>query len=230
MNYISLINRSVTTRIDCMQYDTSRSAEFKIAENVQEQVCTYELETSNQKEVSGECDISENNVVSFLIPENVTAKPGTYKGQLIFKENKESSDRLGSFPFLISVFEAPHQSDDPYEVALLEVRQATKEAQEATKDLEQLKSTLQESISNANAATEAANNAASQWQQLKPTIDEKMLQMDSIIERFGDVNPDELVTPEDLQSAIDNLQSSITNSLNDMKNGNTDVMVETEGA
>lgn len=230
MHYISLLNKDVSHVVDCMQYDTERNVSFLVEEDLSNKYIFYELETANDKEVSGKCSLSEDNVVSFLIPENCTAKPDVYKGQIIVKESEDSSDRLGSFPFYVNVEEAPHQSDDPYEVALSEVRQATKEAQEATKDLEQLKSTLQESISNANAATEAANNAASQWQQLKPTIDEKMQQMDSIIERFGDVNPDELVTPEDLQSAIDNLQSSITNSLNDMKNGNTDVMVETEGA
>ena len=161
MNYISLLNRGVTLSIDCMQYDTSRYAEFMIAENVQDKNCTYELETKNDKEVKGDCTISDDNVVSFLIPENVTASPGTYDGQLIIKNSASSSDRLGSFPFQIKVTEAPHQQDDPYEVALSEVRQATQECIDATEDLNDIKSAAQTATSSANSAASSANAAAS---------------------------------------------------------------------
>lgn len=224
MNYISLLNRGVTLSIDCMQYDTSRYAEFMIAENVQDKNCTYELETKNDKEVKGDCTISDDNVVSFLIPENVTASPGTYDGQLIIKNSASSSDRLGSFPFQIKVTEAPHQQDDPYEVALSEVRQATQECIEATEDLESIKSAANDATSAANSAASAANSAANQWDEIKPDIDSKMQEMNNIINRFGDINPEDLVTPQELQTAINEVKQLI----NEMKLGSTDVMVEAD--
>ena len=217
MNYISLMSRGVTPCIDCMQYDTLRYAEFMVSEDVQGKNCVYEIETSQNKEVKGDCSISEDNVVSFLIPENVTAKPGNYKGQLIF------DDRLGSFPFLISVTEAPHQSDDPYEVALSEIRQATQECIEATEELESIKSAAEDATSSANSAASAANNAADQWNEIKPDIDSKMQEMNNIINRFGDINPEDLVTPQELQTAINEVKQLI----NEIKLGSTDVMVDT---
>lgn len=216
MNYISLMSRGVTPCIDCMQYDTLRYAEFMVSEDIQGKNCVYEIETSQNKEVKGDCSISEDNVVSFLIPENITAKSGGYKGQLIF------DDRLGSFPFLIRVTEAPHQSDDPYEVALSEVRQATKECKEATEGLESIKSAAEDATSSANSAASAANSAVNQWNEIKPDIDSKMQEMDNIINRFGDINPEDLVTPSELQSAINEVKQLI----NEIKLGSTDVMVD----
>ena len=210
--------------IDSMQYDTNRNAEFLIEEDVQDKYCKYEIETSTGKEVQGDCNISEDNVVSFLIPENITAKPGNYKGQLIIKKTSESSDRLGSFPFLISVTEAPHQSDDPYEVALSEVRQAMQECIEATEELESIKSAAKDATSAANSAASAANNAVYQWNEIKPDIDSKMQEMNNIINRFGDINPEDLVTPQELQTAINEVKQLI----NEMKLGSTDVMVEAD--
>lgn len=206
-----------------MQYDTARYAEFMIAEDVQDKNCTYELETKNDKEVKGDCTISDDNVVSFLIPENVTASPGTYDGQLIIKNSASSSDRLGSFPFQIKVTEAPHQSDDPYEVALSEVRQATQECIEATEELESIKTAAEDATSAANSAASAANNAADQWNEIKPGIDSKILEMNNIINRFGDINPENLVTPQDLEAAINEVKQLI----NEIKLGSTDVMVDT---
>lgn len=222
MNYISLMNRGVTPCIDCMQYDTLRYAEFMVSEDIQGKNCVYEIETSQNKEVKGDCSISEDNVVSFLIPENVSAKPGNYNGQLIF------DDRLGSFPFLISVTEAPHQSDGPYEIALSEVRQATQECIEATEELELIKSAAEDATSDANSAASAANSAASQWNTIKPTIDSKLSEMNDIIERFGDVNPDDLVTPQELQTAISTAINEVKQLINEMKLGSTDVMVEAD--
>lgn len=218
MNYISLMSRGVTPCIDCMQYDTLRYAEFMVSEDIQGKNCVYEIETSQNKEVKGDCSISEDNVVSFLIPENITAKSGGYKGQLIF------DDRLGSFPFLISVTEAPHQSDDPYEVALSEVRQATQECIEATEELESIKTAAEDATSSANSAASSANNAADQWNEMKPTINSKITEMENIIDRFGDVNPEDLVTPQELQTAINEVKQLI----NEMKLGSTDVMVEAD--
>lgn len=224
MKYISLNKKDITHVIDSMQYDTNRNAEFLIEEDVQDKYCKYEIETSTGKEVQGDCNVSEDNVVSFLIPENITAKPGNYKGQLIVKETSESSDRLGSFPFLISVTEAPHQSDDPYEVALSEVRQATQECKEATNELESIKSAAEDATSAANSAASAANSAANQWNEIKPDIDSKMQEMNNIINRFGDINPEDLVTPQELQTAINEVKQLI----NEMKLGSTDVMVEAD--
>lgn len=218
MNYISLMSRGVTPCIDCMQYDTLRYAEFMVSEDIQGKNCVYEIETSQNKEVKGDCSISEDNVVSFLIPENITAKSGGYKGQLIF------DDRLGSFPFLIRVTEAPHQSDDPYEVALSEVRQATQECIEATEELESIKSAAEDATSSANSAASAANSAVNQWNEIKPTINSKITEMENIIDRFGDVNPEDLVTPQELQTAINEVKQLI----NEMKLGSTDVMVEAD--
>lgn len=217
MNYISLMSRGVTPCIDCMQYDTLRYAEFMVSEDIQGKNCVYEIETSQNKEVKGDCSISEDNVVSFLIPENITAKSGGYKGQLIF------DDRLGSFPFLIRVTEAPHQSDDPYEVALSEVRQATQECIAATNELESIKSAAEEATSSANSAASAANSAADQWNEMKPSIDGKIQEMSNIINRFGDINPKDLVTPQELQTAINEVKQLI----NEIKLGSTDVMVDT---
>lgn len=211
------MSRGVTPCIDCMQYDTLRYAEFMVSEDIQGKNCVYEIETSQNKEVKGDCSISEDNVVSFLIPENITAKSGGYKGQLIF------DDRLGSFPFLIRVTEAPHQSNDPYEVALSEVRQATKECIEATKELDSIKSAAENATSAANSAASAANNAADQWNEMKPSIDGKIQEMNDIVERFGDINPDDLVTPQELQTAINEVKQLI----NEIKLGSTDVMVDT---
>lgn len=210
------MSRGVTPCIDCMQYDTLRYAEFMVSEDIQGKNCVYEIETSQNKEVKGDCSISEDNVVSFLIPENITAKSGGYKGQLIF------DDRLGSFPFLIRVTEAPHQSDDPYEVALSEVRQATQECKEATEELESIKSAAEDATSSANSAASAANSAVNQWNEIKPDIDSKMQEMDNIINRFGDINPEDLVTPSELQSAINEVKQLI----NEIKLGSTDVMVD----
>lgn len=224
MKYISLNKKDITHVIDSMQYDTNRNAEFLIEEDVQDKYCKYEIETSTGKEVQGDCNVSEDNVVSFLIPENITAKPGNYKGQLIVKETSESSDRLGSFPFLISVTEAPHQSDDPYEVALSEVRQATQECIAATNELESIKSAAEDATSSANSAASAANSAADQWNEMKPSIDGKIQEMSNIINRFGDINPEDLVTPQELQTAINKAKQLI----NEMKLGSTDVMVEAD--
>ena len=230
MNYISLLNRGVTLSIDCMQYDTSRYAEFMIAENVQDKNCTYELETKNDKEVKGDCTISDDNVVSFLIPENVTASPGTYDGQLIIKNSASSSDRLGSFPFQIKVTEAPHQQDDPYEVALSEVRQATQECIDATEDLNDIKSAAQTATSSANSAASSANAAASKANTAVSTANAKIQEMEGIIDRFGEIDPDDLVTPTELTSAINSLKTELMNLINGIKNGTTDVMVEVEGS
>lgn len=216
MNYISLMSRGVTPCIDCMQYDTLRYAEFMVSEDIQGKNCVYEIETSQNKEVKGDCSISDDNVVSFLIPENVSAKPGSYKGQLIF------GDRLGSFPFLIRVTEAPHQSDDPYEVALSEVRQATQECIAATEELESIKSEAEDATSAANNAANDANSAVNQWNEIKPDIDSKIQEMNNIINRFGDINPDDLVTPQELQTAINEVKQLI----NEIKLGSTDVMVD----
>ena len=139
MNYISFKNKDVTHIIDCMQYDTDRTAEFMVEENVEDKNITYEIKTTNDKEVKGDCTISDDNVVSFLIPENVTASPGIYKGQLISRDSAESSTQISSFPFLISVAKAVHEQDDPYEVALSEVRQATQDCIDATEDLDDVK-------------------------------------------------------------------------------------------
>ena len=212
------MSRGVTPCIDCMQYDTLRYAEFMVSEDIQGKNCVYEIETSQNKEIKGDCSISEDNVVSFLIPENITAKSGGYKGQLIF------DDRLGSFPFLIRVTEAPHQSDDPYEVALSEVRQATQECIEATEELESIKSAAEDATSSANSAASAANSAVNQWNEIKPTINSKITEMENIIDRFGDINPEDLVTPQELQTAINEVKQLI----NEMKLGSTDVMVEAD--
>lgn len=226
MKYISLNKKDITHVIDSMQYDTNRNAEFLIEEDVQDKYCKYEIETSTGKEVQGDCNISEDNVVSFLIPENITAKPGNYKGQLIVKETSESSDRLGSFPFLISVTEAPHQSDDPYEVALSEVRQATQECIEATEDLNDIKSAAQTATSSANSAASSANAAASKANTAVSTANAKIQEMEEIIDRFGDINPEDLVTPSELNV----LRTEVINLINGIKNGTTDVMIEVEGS
>lgn len=212
------MSRGVTPCIDCMQYDTLRYAEFMVSEEIQGKNCVYEIETSQNKEIKGDCSISEDNVVSFLIPENITAKSGGYKGQLIL------DDRLGSFPFLIRVTEAPHQSDDPYEVALSEVRQATQECKKATEELKSIKSAAENATSAANSAASAANSAADQWNEIKPTINSKITEMENIIDRFGDVNLEDLVTPQELQTAINEVKQLI----NEMKLGSTDVMVEAD--
>ncbi len=220
MNYISLMSRGVTPCIDCMQYDTLRYAEFMVSEDIQGKNCVYEIETSQNKEVKGDCSISEDNVVSFLIPENITAKSGGYKGQLIF------DDRLGSFPFLIRVTEAPHQSDDPYEVALSEVRQATQECIDATEDLNDIKSAAQTATSSANSAASSANAAASKANTAVSTANAKIQEMEEIIDRFGDINPEDLVTPSELNV----LRTEVINLINGIKNGTTDVMIEVEGS
>lgn len=220
MNYISLMSRGVTPCIDCMQYDTLRYAEFMVSEDIQGKNCVYEIETSQNKEVKGDCSISEDNVVSFLIPENITAKSGGYKGQLIF------DDRLGSFPFLIRVTEAPHQSDDPYEVALSEVRQATQECIDATEDLNDIKSAAQTATSSANSAASSANAAASKANTAVSTANAKIQEMEEIIDRFGDINPEDLVTPSELNA----LRTEVINLINGIKNGTTDVMIEVEGS
>ena len=220
MNYISLMSRGVTPCIDCMQYDTLRYAEFMVSEDIQGKNCVYEIETSQNKEVKGDCSISEDNVVSFLIPENITAKSGGYKGQLIF------DDRLGSFPFLIRVTEAPHQSDDPYEVALSKVRQATQECIDATEDLNDIKSAAQTATSSANSAASSANAAASKANTAVSTANAKIQEMEEIIDRFGDINPEDLVTPSELNA----LRTEVINLINGIKNGTTDVMIEVEGS
>ena len=114
MNYISFKNKDVTHIIDCMQYDTDRTAEFMVEEDIQDENITYEIKTANEKEVKGDCAISDDNVISFLIPENVTASPGIYKGQLISRDSAGSSAQISSFPFLVSVEKAVHDQDDPY--------------------------------------------------------------------------------------------------------------------
>lgn len=59
---------------------------------------------------------------------------------------------------------------------------------------------------------------------MKPSIDGKIQEMSNIINRFGDVNPDDLVTPQELQTAINEVKQLI----NEMKLGSTDVMVEAD--
>ena len=219
MNYISFKNKDVTHIIDCMQYDTDRTAEFMVEENVEDKNITYEIKTTNDKEVKGDCTISDDNVVSFLIPENVTASPGIYKGQLISRDSAESSTQISSFPFLISVDKAVHDQDDPYEVALSEVRQATQDCIDATEDLDDVKQAAQSATTAANGATSAANSAAS-------AANAKLEAMQELIDRFGDINPEDLVTPSELNA----LRIEVINLINGIKNGTTDVMIEVEGS
>lgn len=226
MNYISFKNKDVTHVIDCMQYDTDRTAEFMIEEDVKNKNITYEIETTNEKEVKGDCTISGDNVVSFLIPENVTASPGIYKGQLISRDSASSSAQISSFPFLVSVEKAVHDQDDPYEVALSEVRQATQECIDATEDLNDIKSAAQTATSSANSAASSANAAASKANTAVSTANAKIQEMEGIIDRFGDINPEDLVTPSDLNA----LKTELMNLINGIKNGATDVMVEVEGS
>lgn len=226
MNYISFKNKDVTHVIDCMQYDTDRTAEFMIEEDVKNKNITYEIETTNEKEVKGDCTISDDNVVSFLIPENVTASPGIYKGQLISRDSAGSSAQISSFPFLVSVEKAVHDQDDPYEVALSEVRQATQECIDATEDLNDIKSAAQTATSSANSAASSANAAASKANTAVSTANAKIQEMEEIIDRFGDINPEDLVTPSELNS----LKTELINLINGIKNGTTDVMIEVEGS
>lgn len=226
MNYISFKNKDVTHVIDCMQYDTDRTAEFMIEEDVKNKNITYEIETTNEKEVKGDCMISDDNVVSFLIPENVTASPGIYKGQLISRDSAGSSAQISSFPFLVSVEKAVHDQDDPYEVALSEVRQATQECIDATEDLNDIKSAAQTATSSANSAASSANAAASKANTAVSTANAKIQEMEEIIDRFGDINPEDLVTPSELNS----LKTELINLINGIKNGTTDVMIEVEGS
>ena len=226
MNYISFKNKDVTHIIDCMQYDTDRTAEFMVEENVEDKNITYEIKTTNDKEVKGDCTISDDNVVSFLIPENVTASPGIYKGQLISRDSAESSTQISSFPFLISVEKAVHDQDDPYEVALSEVRQATQDCIDATEDLNDIKSAAETATSSANSAASAANSAASEANTAVTTANAKIQEMEGIIDRFGDINPEDLVTPSELNA----LRTELMNLINGIKNGTTDVMIEVEGS
>lgn len=226
MNYISFKNKDVTHVIDCMQYDTDRTAEFMIEEVVKNKNITYEIETTNEKEVKGDCTISDDNVVSFLIPENVTASPGIYKGQLISRDSAGSSAQISSFPFLVSVEKAVHDQDDPYEVALSEVRQATQECIDATEDLNDIKIAAQTATSSANSAASSANAAASKANTAVSTANAKIQEMEEIIDRFGDINPEDLVTPSELNA----LRTEVINLINGIKNGTTDVMVEVEGS
>lgn len=226
MNYISFKNKDVTHVIDCMQYDTDRTAEFMIEEDVKNKNITYEIETTNEKEVKGDCTISDDNVVSFLIPENVTASPGIYKGQLISRDSASSSAQISSFPFLVSVEKAVHDQDDPYEVALSEVRQATQECIDATEDLNDIKSAAQTATGSANSAASSANAAASKANTAVSTANAKIQEMEEIINRFGDINPEDLVTPSELNS----LKTELINLINGIKNGTTDVMIEVEGS
>lgn len=226
MNYISFKNKDVTHVIDCMQYDTDRTAEFMIEEDVKNKNITYEIETTNEKEVKGDCTISDDNVVSFLIPENVTASPGIYKGQLISRDSASSSAQISSFPFLVSVEKAVHDQDDPYEVALSEVRQATQECIDATEDLNDIKSAAQTATGSANSAASSANAAASKANTAVSTANAKIQEMEEIIDRFGDINPEDLVTPSELNA----LRTEVINLINGIKNGTTDVMIEVEGS
>lgn len=226
MNYISFKNKDVTHVIDCMQYDTDRTAEFMIEEDVKNKNITYEIETTNEKEVKGDCTISDDNVVSFLIPENVTASPGIYKGQLISRDSASSSAQISSFPFLVSVEKAVHDQDDPYEVALSEVRQATQECIDATEDLNDIKSAAQTATGSANSAASSANAAASKANTAVSTANAKIQEMEEIINRFGDINPEDLVTSSELNS----LKTELINLINGIKNGTTDVMIEVEGS
>lgn len=226
MNYISFKNKDVTHIIDCMQYDTDRTAEFMVEENVEDKNITYEIKTTNDKEVKGDCTISDDNVVSFLIPENVTASPGIYKGQLISRDSAGSSAQISSFPFLVSVEKAVHDQDDPYEVALSEVRQATQECIDATEDLNDIKSAAQTATSSANSAASSANAAASKANTAVSTANAKIQEMEEIIDRFGDINPEDLVTPSELNA----LRTEVINLINGIKNGTTDVMIEVEGS
>ena len=226
MNYISFKNKDVTHIIDCMQYDTDRTAEFMVEENVEGKNITYEIQTNNDKEVKGDCTISDDNVVSFLIPENVTASPGIFKGQLISRDSAGSSAQISSFPFLVSVEKAVHDQEDPYEVALSEVRQATQDCIDATEDLNDIKSAAQTATSSANSAASSANAAASKANTAVSTANAKIQEMEEIIDRFGDINPEDLVTPSELNA----LRTEVINLINGIKNGTTDVMIEVEGS
>lgn len=230
MNYISFKNKDVTHVIDCMQYDTDRTAEFMIEENVEGKNITYEIQTNNDKEVKGDCTISDDNVVSFLIPENVTASPGIFKGQLISRDSAGSSAQISSFPFLVSVEKAVHDQDDPYEVALSEVRQATQDCIEATEALNDVKEAAESATTAANGATSAANSAASAANSAASAANAKLEAMQELIDRFGEIDPDDLVTPTELTSAINSLKTELMNLINGIKNGTTDVMVEVEGS
>lgn len=230
MNYISFKNKDVTHVIDSMQYDTDRTAEFMVEEDIQNKNITYEINTANEKEVKGDCTISNDNVVSFLIPENVTASPGIYKGQLISRDSAGSSAQISSFPFLVSVEKAVHDQDDPYEVALSEVRQATQDCIEATEALNDVKEAAESATSAANGATSAANSAASAANSAASAANAKLEAMQELIDRFGEIDPDDLVTPTELTSAINALKTELTATINAIKNGTTDVMIEVEGS
>lgn len=237
MDKLNIDRRSVTPIVDAMQYDAGRQAEFTLTEDMTNKYAEYSFKISEDRTVKGHCDISEDNVAFFVIPQNVTCKIGDYPGSITFYDSSELDNAISSFPFIVSVTKNPKQDGDVYETALTDMINATnaavsaaESANTAASNADSKASAAEQAAENANSKASAANSAAQAAESAASSAQNLIDQMNNILDKWGDADFSAVLnTISDLQDKTSTLETKTTtleNWKNSVDGGNDDVMIE----
>ena len=237
MNELNIDRRSVTPIVDAMQYDAGRQAEFTLTEDMTNKYAEYSFKIGENRTVKGHCDISEDNVAFFVIPQNVTCKIGDYPGSITFYDSSELDNAISSFPFIVSVTKNPQQDEDVYETALTDMINATnnalsaaESANTAASNADSKASEAEQAAENANSKASAANNAARSANSAASSAQNLIDQMNNILDKWGDADFSAVLnTISDLQdktSTLEDKTTTLENWKNSVDGGNDDVMIE----
>lgn len=237
MDKLNIERRSVTPIVDAMQYDAGRQAEFTLTEDMTNKYAEYSFKIGENRTVKGHCDISEDNVAFFVIPQNVTCKIGDYPGSITFYDSSELDNAISSFPFIVSVTKNPKQDGDVYETALTDMINATnaavsaaESANTAASNADSKASAAEQAAKNANSKASAANNAAQSANSAASSAQNLIDQMNNILDKWGDADFSAVLsTISDLQdktSTLEDKTTTLENWKNSVDGGNDDVMIE----
>lgn len=237
MDKLNIERRSVTPIVDAMQYDAGRQAEFTLTEDMTNKYAEYSFKIGENRTVKGHCDISEDNVAFFVIPQNVTCKIGDYPGSITFYDSSELDNAISSFPFIVSVTKNPQQDEDVYETALTDMIKATnnalsaaESANTAASNADSKASAAEQAAENANSKASAANNAAQSANSAASSAQNLIDQMNNILDKWGDADFSAVLnTISDLQdktSTLEDKTTTLENWKNSVDGGNDDVMIE----
>lgn len=239
MDKLNVDRRSVTPIVDAMQYDAGRQAEFTLTEDMTNKYAEYSFKIGDGRTVKGHCDISEDNVAFFVIPQNVTCKVGDYPGSITFYDSSELDNAISSFPFIVSVTKNPKQDEDVYETALTDMIKATDAAVSATESANDAASNAnskasqaEQAASNANSKANAANSAAQAANSAASSAQTLIDQMNDILSKWGDADFSEVLDTisslQDKATTLENKVSAIETWKSNVDGGEDDVMVEVE--
>lgn len=240
MNDLQVEKNSVTPIIDAMQYDAGRIAEFTLSEDMTGKYAEYSCKIDTSRIVKGHCDISDDNIAFFCIPQNVTCQPGQYAGSITFYDSSEMENAISSFPFLISVIKNPRQDEDVYEAALSDMKAATSLANDASNsatsaasNANQKAQAAQSAADDANSKASAANSAAAAANAAASTANTLITKMENLLSKWEDADFSQVLsTVSQLQEdyeTINNQISTVNSWKESVDQGNDDVMVEVSG-